>query len=74
MQVDLNEGEISALLAALDYYLPQLREEIASTENYDMREQLKAQEQILTALLPKLGGSIADTNGPELGANNPPWS
>jgi hypothetical protein len=73
MQVNLDEGEVSALLSALDFYLPQLREEIGRTENYDMREQLKSQEQVLSALIAKLGGSIADTSGPDLGANNPPW-
>lgn len=73
MQVNLDEGDVSALLIALNYYLPQLREEIGRTDNYDMRERLKAQEQIMTALVAKLGGSIADTTGPDLGANNPPW-
>jgi hypothetical protein len=73
MQANLDEGEVSALLTALNYYLPQLREEIGRTENYDMREQLKSQEQVMTALIAKLGGSIADTSGPNLGANNPPW-
>lgn len=73
MQVNLNEGEVSALLEALNYYIPQLRAEIGKTENYDMREELKAQETALTALVAKLGGSISDTNTPGLGAKNPPW-
>lgn len=73
MQVNLSEDEVSALLAALNFYIPELREEIGKTENYDMRESLKAQEQALTALVSKLGGSISDTNSPDLGAKNPPW-
>jgi len=73
MQVNLNEGEVSALLTALDSYLPDLREEIGKTDDYDLREQLKAQEATLTGLIAKLGGSIADTNEPGLGASNPPW-
>jgi hypothetical protein len=73
MQVSLTENETSALLTALGYYIPQLREEIGKTENYDMRESLKAQEAALTALVAKLGGSISDSNSPDLGANNPPW-
>jgi hypothetical protein len=73
MQVSLNDGEVSALLTALDSYLPDLREEIGKTDDYDLREQLKAQEAALTGLIAKLGGSIADTNEPGLGASNPPW-
>jgi len=73
MQVNLQENEVSALLDALSSYVPQLREEIGKTENYDMRQDLKAQEAALTGLVSKLGGSIADTNMPDLGADNPPW-
>jgi hypothetical protein len=73
MQVTLDENETAALLAALDSYIPELREEIGKTENYDMREDLKAQEAALTALVAKLGGSISTTNSPDLGAKNPPW-
>ena len=73
MQVNLNESEVSALLDALSSYIPQLREEIGKTENYDMRQDLKAQESALTGLVAKLGGSIATTNNSNLGAKNPPW-
>jgi hypothetical protein len=73
MQVNLEENEIAAVLTALNFYLPELREEIGSTENYDMRESLKAQAAALTSVVAKLGGSIADSSGPDLGAKNPPW-
>lgn len=73
MQLNLQADEVSALLQALYGYIPQLREEIGSTENYDMRESLKAQEASLTALVAKLGGSIAETNLSDIGADNPPW-
>ncbi len=73
MQVNLDEKEIEAVLDALSSYIPQLREEIGKTENYDMRQDLKAQEAALTGLVAKLGGSIANTNTPNLGAKNPPW-
>lgn len=73
MQVNLEESEVSAMLDALSSYIPQLREEIGKTENYDMRQDLKAQEAALTGLVAKLGGSIANTNSPDLGAKNPPW-
>ena len=73
MQLNLDENEVSALLEALSQYIPQLREEIGSTENYDMRQSLHAQEAALTGLVSRLGGSISTTNMPELGADNPPW-
>jgi hypothetical protein len=73
MQLNLQADEVSALLQALYWYIPQLREEIGSTEDYDMREGLKAQEASLTGLVSKLGGSIAETNMPDIGADNPPW-
>ena len=38
MQVNLDQNEVNALLTALNSYLPDLREEIGKTENYDMRE------------------------------------
>lgn len=73
MQVNLQQDEVSALLGALNSYIPQLRQTIGSTENYDMREQMKAEEQVLTGLVSKLGGSIADSNLSDIGADNPPW-
>lgn len=73
MQVTLQENEVAALLAALDQYIPGLREEIGKTESYDYREELKAQQAALSSVLAKLGGSISSTNSPDLGAKNPPW-
>lgn len=73
MQLNLNDDEVSAILASLDYYLPQLREEIGKTENYDMRKELQAQEAALNSAITKLGGSVAGTDSPNVGAKNPPW-
>lgn len=73
MQVTLNENEVSAVLEALNWYLPNLREEIGKTEDYDWRQSLHAQEEALTGMVAKLGGSIATTNTPDIGADNPPW-
>ena len=73
MQVSLNNNEIAALIRALNFYIPELREEIGSTEDYDLRADLHAQEEALTGLLAKVGGSVADTERPDLGADNPPW-
>ena len=73
MHVDLTEDEVADLLAALDQYIPSLREEIGKTEDYDYREALKAQEANLRRVVTKLGGSGSSQNTPNLGANNPPW-
>ena len=73
MQVNLNDNEVSALLDALNSYVPQLREEIGKTESYDMREDLKAQEAALGTVMSKLGGSMPSGGTNDLGANNPPW-
>jgi hypothetical protein len=73
MQVTLDQNEVTALLNALNSYIPQLREEIGKTEKYDMREDLKAQERILAGLVTKLGGSISGGNVPDIGAKKPPW-
>jgi hypothetical protein len=73
MQVNIDQNEVSALIRALNFYIPELREEIGSTEDYDLRADLHVQEAALTSFLTKIGGSIADTNRPDLGANNPPW-
>jgi hypothetical protein len=72
MDVKLTDNEVTALLEALNSYVPQLREEIGKTENYDMREELKAQEAVLNSVIAKLGGSVTG-GGSNLGANNPPW-
>jgi hypothetical protein len=73
MQVNFDENEVAALINALNYYLPQLREEIGRTENYDMRAQMHAEENALTSVVSKLGGSISTTNTSDIGADNPPW-
>jgi hypothetical protein len=73
VQLNLDDNEASALLDVLNSYIPQLREEIGKTDNYNMREELKAQEQTLTALVTKLGGSASGGSSSNLGAKNPPW-
>jgi hypothetical protein len=73
MQVTLTEAEIAALLKALNSYLPNLREEIGKTENYEWRQEMHAEAEALTGLIAKLGGSIADSNISDIGSKNPPW-
>ena len=73
MQIDLQPNEVNALIKALSSYLSDTRQEIGSTEDYDMRQEMHADKQALTGLLTRLGGSIADTNLSDIGADNPPW-
>lgn len=75
MQLNLDQNEVTALIDALSQYIPSLREEIGSTEQYEMRQSLQAQEAALTTILTRLGGAVPDasTNLPDLGADNPPW-
>ena len=53
MQVNLEQNEVTALVDALNWYIPQLREEIGKTENYDMRESLKAEERAAAGREPR---------------------
>lgn len=75
MQLNLDQNEVTALVDALSQYIPSLREEIGSTEQYEMRQSLQAQQAALTGILTRLGGAVPDvsTNMPDLGADNPPW-
>lgn len=73
MQLNLDAEEVAALLNVLSSYIPQLREEIGKTENYDMREELKADEQTLRGIVTKLGGSVTGDGGSNLGTGYPPW-
>jgi hypothetical protein len=73
MQINLGGKEVTALLSVLDLYIPQLREEISKTDNYDMRQDLSGQEQTLSSLVIKLGGKASSLHDSDLGAENPPW-
>src|SRR3954453_12296210 len=55
MQVNLDANEVAALLDALPSYLSDLRTEIGHTENYEMRQQLKAREAALMSVISRLG-------------------
>jgi len=54
MQLVLDEEERKTLEEVLSEALPNLREEVYKTENYDYREQLKRRETVLKALLERL--------------------
>ena len=73
MQLNLDANEVAALLNVLNSYILQLREEIGKTEKYEMREELKADEQTLRGIVTKLGGSVTEDGGANLGTGYPPW-
>jgi len=54
MQIALNDEERRVLLEVLNETLPDLREEVYKTENFDYRAQLKRREALLKSLLERL--------------------
>ena len=54
MQLALSEEEREVLAEILQDVLPNLREEVYRTENYDYREQLKQRETVVRDLLSRL--------------------
>jgi hypothetical protein len=54
IQLTLNEAEVLALRAVLEHYIPDLRMEIADTEQMEFRELLKEREAILKRILASL--------------------
>ena len=57
MQIALNEEEKRTLVEILNETLPNLREEVYKTENFDYREELKRREAVIKDLLGRLGAS-----------------
>ena len=61
IHLDLKETEAAALVKVLDYYVSELRMEVAGTEQKDVRDALKSEEEalksVLQALKTKLGQS-----------------
>ena len=54
MELKLEEPEIEVLRRVLQNYLPNLREEVYKTENYDWRQDLKKDEEIIKGLIARL--------------------
>ena len=55
MQIALDDEEKLTLVEVLNEVLPDLREEVYKTENYDYRQQLKRRETVVKELLTRLG-------------------
>ena len=51
IHLNLTLQERSTLMQALDSYLSELRVEIANTENFNYREELKTEERTLAKIL-----------------------
>ena len=54
MNLELTDKEKNALLEVLNDYIPELRGEIASGGKHDFKEELKAEEAVLKAIVEKL--------------------
>lgn len=59
IHLEINPEEQGVLAEVLQNYLPDLRMEIADTENKDFREKLKRQEAIIKRILGELQGARA---------------
>ena len=57
MQISLSDEERQTLVEVLNEVLPNLREEVCKTENFDYREQLKRRESLLVGLLARLSAA-----------------
>jgi hypothetical protein len=53
-RLDLTETEAAALVKVLDYYISELRMEVANTDQKDMRDELKAEEQTVKKIVQAL--------------------
>ena len=55
MNLQLSNEQVATLKGVLTDHLSDLRMEIADTEDYDMRQDLKREEAVLVGLLAQLG-------------------
>ena len=53
-QLDINTQEAETLREVLDFYLSELRMEIAGTDSMDFREQLKVKKNLLMDVVVRL--------------------
>lgn len=59
MQILLNDEEKNTLVEVLNEVLPNLREEVYKTENFDYRSALKRRETVVKDLLERLASSAS---------------
>jgi hypothetical protein len=56
IQLELNDQEQEALTEALRSFLSELRTEVSHTDRQAYRKQLKDQEEVIKAIVARLGG------------------
>lgn len=59
MHFELDDREATLLHQVLANYLPELRSEISNTENYEWRQDLKRDEEVIKSLIARLEPIIA---------------
>ena len=57
MDISLNEEECALVLRLLKQHLPELRDEVYKTENFEWRQAMKAEEEDMKALIARLEGA-----------------
>jgi hypothetical protein len=66
MHITLTQEEAAALRGALSYYVSDLRMEIADTDSWQFRENLKHEEILLKKLLQELDSALASPGASSL--------
>lgn len=61
IHLELTENDASTLVKVLDYYVSELRMEVTDTEQKDLRDALKVEEDTLKGLLQMLKQGLAKT-------------
>jgi hypothetical protein len=61
IHLELTENEASTLVKVLDYYVSELRMEVTDTEQKDLRDALKVEEDTLKRLVQILKQKLAKT-------------
>jgi hypothetical protein len=61
IRLDLTETESAALVKVLDYYVSELRMEITDTEQKDLRDALKTEEDVLKKIQQTLKERLGET-------------
>ncbi len=60
MQLQLDDTEVTLLRTILERHLGDFRMEIGKTEDYDMRQWMKRDEQSIKDILERLGSPVAN--------------
>ena len=60
MQLQLDDAEVTLLRTILERHLGDFRMEIGKTEDYDMRQRMKRDEQSIKDILERLGSPVAN--------------